>query len=274
MTRNISFEIQNRQLVWLGISVRTPLLPNPDPNEGVTSVINGTVNILTAAAREPSVKRFVLTSSTHATAEPKTRVAREIDETSWNEDAIKEAWAPPPFELLPRMMAVYAASKAQGEQAMWKWVEENKPAFTVNSGECFFLELVHDQLYWLRVDHTTTRLAQEEQAVAQALRLGPDLGEAHLARAMLLFHGSLDFAGARAELAVARKALPNSPEVLAVTSYLCLPTSSYRHLLSETRPPQGARKTNNSKRDVLVVSSLFNTILSLTQVQHKAIVRP
>ena len=36
----------------------------------------------------------------------------------------------------------------------------------------------------------------------------------------MLFQGSLDFAGARAELAVARQTLPNSPDVLAVTSYV------------------------------------------------------
>ena len=64
------------------------------------------------------------------------------------------------------------------------------------------------------------RLAQAEAAVSNALRARPDLGEAHLARAMLLYHGSFDYEGARAELAVARKALPNSADVLAVTSYL------------------------------------------------------
>ncbi len=78
----------------------------------------------------------------------------------------------------------------------------------------------HDQIYWLRSDHSTTRLAQEEAAVANALRLQPDLGEAHLARAMLLYHGSLDYAGASEELAIARRALPNSAEVLMVSSYI------------------------------------------------------
>ena len=78
----------------------------------------------------------------------------------------------------------------------------------------------HDQLYWLGLDHTTTRLAREEAAVADALRLQPGLGEAHLARAMLLYHGSLDYAGALGELALASKALPNSAQVLMVTSYV------------------------------------------------------
>ena len=78
----------------------------------------------------------------------------------------------------------------------------------------------HDQLYWLEFDHTPLRLAQETAAVADALRVNPDLGEAHLARAMLLYHGSLDYEGALAELAIARKALPNSAQVLAITGYI------------------------------------------------------
>ncbi len=77
----------------------------------------------------------------------------------------------------------------------------------------------HDQLYWLNVDHTPTRLALQEAAVNDALRLQPGLGEGHLARAMWLYHGSFDYAGARRELAIARKALPNSAEVAAATAY-------------------------------------------------------
>ncbi len=78
----------------------------------------------------------------------------------------------------------------------------------------------HDQLYYLGFDHTPMRLAMAEAAVADALRVKPDLGEAHLARVMLLCHGSLDFAAAREALALARKALPNSAEVLNITSYV------------------------------------------------------
>lgn len=80
----------------------------------------------------------------------------------------------------------------------------------------------HDQLYWMGFDHTPLRLAQETTAVEDALRIKPDLGEAHLARAMLLYHGSLDYAGALAELGIARKTLPNSAEILAVTGYIDL----------------------------------------------------
>ena len=80
----------------------------------------------------------------------------------------------------------------------------------------------HDQLYFYRLDPTPARLALEENAVAEALRLQPGLGEAHLARALLFYHGRRDPAGARRELEVARAALPNDAEVYSLASYLDL----------------------------------------------------
>ena len=82
------------------------------------------------------------------------------------------------------------------------------------------LARAHDQLYSLGLDPTPVRLALEENAVAAALRLGPTLGEAHLARALLLYHGQRDYAATRQELALALAALPNDAEVFSLTSYL------------------------------------------------------
>lgn len=51
---------------------------------------------------------------------------------TFNEDAIKAAWDPnTPKEIKPGY--VYAASKAEGERAAWKWVEEHKPGYTFNT---------------------------------------------------------------------------------------------------------------------------------------------
>ena len=78
----------------------------------------------------------------------------------------------------------------------------------------------HDQLYFFNLDPTPARLTLEENAAATALRLQPNLGEAHLAQALLLYHGKRDYPGARRELAIARAALPNAAEVFSLTSYL------------------------------------------------------
>ena len=56
-----------------------------------------------------------------------------MDQDSWNEEAVKRAWAPPPYTP-DRAGAVYAASKTQAEQELWKFVKEFEPGFIVNAG--------------------------------------------------------------------------------------------------------------------------------------------
>jgi len=78
----------------------------------------------------------------------------------------------------------------------------------------------HETLYWFGLDHTPMRLAQAKATVQKALMLAPDLGEAHLAQALVYYHGSRDYARAREELAVAARLLPNNAEVYAVTGWI------------------------------------------------------
>jgi serine/threonine-protein kinase len=78
----------------------------------------------------------------------------------------------------------------------------------------------HGYLYFLGIDHTPERLAAAKAAVDAAVRLQPDAGEAHLARAELLYRGYLDYNGALTELALARKTLPNDPRVFELTGYI------------------------------------------------------
>jgi TolB-like protein/Tfp pilus assembly protein PilF len=78
----------------------------------------------------------------------------------------------------------------------------------------------HDMLYFLSYDHTPARLASAEAAIETAFRLRPDAGEAHLARAGHLYHGYHDYDGALAELTVARRTLPNDPQVFELKGYI------------------------------------------------------
>jgi len=103
-----------------------------DPNKVIPMVINGVNGILKSAAKEPSVKRFAYTSSSTAATFPKPNKVFTIDANSWNEEQVKEAWAPPPYQD-ERGFAVYGASKTEGEQALWKFVKEKKPGFVANA---------------------------------------------------------------------------------------------------------------------------------------------
>ena len=69
-------------------------------------------------------------------------------------------------------------------------------------------------------DHTPARLALAEAAVQAATRLRPDAAETHLARAQYLYNGLRDYAGALAELEIARRGLPNDPRLIELTGYI------------------------------------------------------
>ena len=83
------------------------------------------------------------------------------------------------------------------------------------------LAYAHEQLYaTFGTDHTPARLALAEAAFQAATRLRPDAGETHLARAQYLYYGRRDYAGALAELEIARRTLSNDPRLFELTGYI------------------------------------------------------
>ncbi|KAF3360735.1 hypothetical protein VdG1_04877 [Verticillium dahliae VDG1] len=86
------------------VHVASPLDFNPDPNAVIPQSVAGATSILTAATKEPLVKEVA---------------------------ALEAAWAPPPYKP-SRAMITYAASKTAAEKAVWAFVQEKKPSFTVN----------------------------------------------------------------------------------------------------------------------------------------------
>jgi TolB-like protein/predicted Zn-dependent protease len=82
------------------------------------------------------------------------------------------------------------------------------------------LAKAHDMLYVDRIDRTPERRALGDAAVDTALRLRPDLSEAHLAYANHLFLCYHDFERTRVQIAIAAQALPNNPDVLELTALL------------------------------------------------------
>ena len=75
------------------------------------------------------------------------------------------------------------------------------------------LARVHVQSYWSNHDHTPARLDAAWKALEAAARLKPDAGEVHLTRGILHYWGKRDYEPALAELALARRTLPNEADV-------------------------------------------------------------
>jgi TolB-like protein/Tfp pilus assembly protein PilF len=78
----------------------------------------------------------------------------------------------------------------------------------------------HAELYFYNFDHTPARRSLADAALQNAMRLRPEAGETHLARAEYLYRCNLEYDGARAELAMAAQALPNSSRVFALTGFI------------------------------------------------------
>ncbi|KAF2135660.1 uncharacterized protein K452DRAFT_354301 [Aplosporella prunicola CBS 121167] len=105
---------------------------NPNPHEVVPSTLRGVRNALKAAAAEPSVKRFVLTSSSGSALIPQPNEEVTVTVDTWNEAVVKDAYRDPPYEG-NRAYPVYCASKTLAEKEAWKFVRENKPGFVLNA---------------------------------------------------------------------------------------------------------------------------------------------
>lgn len=117
------------------LSLRTDLLQvsfGPDPNVVIPVALALTTAALEAAEAEPSVKRFVQTSSSSAAAMGRANEKFDLTAETWNDKAVEEAWKPPPYAP-DRAIWTYSASKTQQEQEIWKFVKEKKPHFVVNS---------------------------------------------------------------------------------------------------------------------------------------------
>ncbi|KAF2838214.1 NAD(P)-binding protein [Patellaria atrata CBS 101060] len=112
--------------------IHTAHTPGINPHVVIPAVIAGLINPLKAAAKEPSVKAVVYTSSSWAASIPIPDVEMTLDSNTYAEDAAEKAWAPPPYET-DRAVFVYATSKVEAEKAAFRWVTENNATFAFNT---------------------------------------------------------------------------------------------------------------------------------------------
>ena len=117
------------------IHVASVVNMDPDPDRVIPVVVASTLGLLKSAAANEGVKRFVLTSSATTAAMPKPNDTSVITSNSYNEESVLLADnLPDELSDMQKGGIVYGASKVKGEQALWKWVEDNRPNMIVNSG--------------------------------------------------------------------------------------------------------------------------------------------
>ena len=106
---------------------------DPNPDNVIPGTVAGTRNALESAAQEPSVKRFVLTSSSTAALIPKPNNPLKVTTDTWNDEAVEQAYSVPPPYRPEHALPVYAASKTLAEKEAWKFMKEKQPGFTLNT---------------------------------------------------------------------------------------------------------------------------------------------
>jgi nucleoside-diphosphate-sugar epimerase len=105
---------------------------SPDVDFVVKNTIKGIHNILRAASKISTIKRFVLTSSRIAIFNPNKGDNYKVDKKAYFDAALKMAQDLPSDNPI-RSLFSYAAGKTEGERAAWKFVDEEKPSFTFNT---------------------------------------------------------------------------------------------------------------------------------------------
>ncbi|KFA70223.1 hypothetical protein S40285_04430 [Stachybotrys chlorohalonatus IBT 40285] len=100
----------------------------------VEKAVKAVVNVLEAAANEPSVKSVALTSSFGACAATEPGVPYKIDSNTWNDYALEQFRRPEgELSLQDRTKYIYGSAKVSAERGAHEWVKEHKPHYTFNS---------------------------------------------------------------------------------------------------------------------------------------------
>jgi len=119
--------------VTIFLHTASPLAASGDEdleNSTMKPALNGTLEALRAASKEPGVKKIVLTSSVASVIKvpfPGNAPGVTYSETDWNPSTYEDGVA------APSAFAAYVVSKGVAEKAAWDYMKENKPAFTLST---------------------------------------------------------------------------------------------------------------------------------------------
>ena len=111
-----------------------------------------------------------------------------------------------PAILLPQALDLYSAAVTRDPSFALAWAR---------------MSYIHSWMYWFGVDHSPDQVRLADEAAQRAISLDPQLGEAHLAAGHVAYWGRRDYATGMREFEVARKLLPNNPDVSIAIGSIC-----------------------------------------------------
>ncbi|WQF85189.1 Putative NAD-dependent epimerase/dehydratase, NAD(P)-binding domain superfamily [Colletotrichum destructivum] len=106
---------------------------SPDPTHSVPQNVSATLSVLRSAARSPTIRRFVYTSSSGAAAMPRPGVPYTVDPGTYNHQAVEIAYSRKGPGGMAGGYIAYSAAKTKAELELWRWYREEKPGFVLNS---------------------------------------------------------------------------------------------------------------------------------------------
>jgi serine/threonine-protein kinase len=153
------------------------------------------------------------------------RVTSELGVTLLGPDrtalAEAETSSPEAYDLYLRGNDYLARSNQQADLTnaarLYQQAVEADPGFAQAWAR---LARCHTQIFWHHYDHTEGRLDRAREALAQAVRLGPDLPETRMAKGYYAYWGRLDYDSAIEEFEAALRLWPSNSEVLQAIGYV------------------------------------------------------
>ncbi len=84
-------------------------------------------------------------------------------------------------------------------------------------------------------DPAPARLSKAKSAAGEALKLQPNLPEAHLALGYCAYYGDRDYARALQEFAIAQRGLPNNADIYAATAAIARRQGKWQQSIADSK---------------------------------------
>jgi len=117
---------------------------------------------------------------------------------------------------------------------------------------------LHSELFWFGYDKSESRLEKAKTAAEAALKLQPNLGEAHLANAFYYYYGFRQYDVAQKHVTAAVRAIPNNADVLNTAGAIARRDGRWDEAM--TNLEQGR---DRDPRNLSLLWSLFESYLAL-----------